>query len=78
MPIHRYGCESCGAEFKVLQARSEAAQAVCPECQITTRRRLLPRIGIVYNGSGFYSTDYRSKASSESSVSCGSSDSTEK
>jgi len=62
MPFYRYVCTSCETEFKVLQGRDEESKAACPDCGRESRERLLPRIGIVYNGSGFYRTEYRAQA----------------
>ncbi|MBC7220239.1 zinc ribbon domain-containing protein [Candidatus Bipolaricaulota bacterium] len=59
MPIHRYRCTRCGMEFRELRQPNERALARCPGCGTTEVMRLLPRFGVVYKGSGFYTTDYR-------------------
>jgi len=61
MPFYRYECTECGESFKVLQQNGDREPAVCPACGSKRARRLLPRIGVVYKGSGYYSTDYRGK-----------------
>ena len=61
MPFYRYSCRSCNTEFKILQGRDEASRAACPGCGRESRERLLPRVGIVYNGSGFYKTEYQAQ-----------------
>jgi putative FmdB family regulatory protein len=63
MPIYRYECCQCGATFKLLQRNGDRPEIVCPECGATDAQRLLPRVGVVYRGSGYYSTDYRGKGS---------------
>ncbi len=62
MPLYRYSCKSCSTDFKALQGRDEASRAACPDCGRESRERLLPRIGVVYNGNGFYKTEYRAQA----------------
>jgi len=61
MPFYRYECSRCGEIFKVLHQNGDRASAVCPACGSAQTRRLLPRIGVVYKGSGYYSTDYRGR-----------------
>ncbi len=61
MPFYRYECMECKGTFKVLQQNGDRDPAVCPACGSKRTRRLLPRIGVVYKGSGYYSTDYRRK-----------------
>ncbi len=58
MPFFRYRCRSCGAEFKVLQ-RGNDKMATCLECDSRSLDRLLPRVGVIYKGNGYHSTDYR-------------------
>jgi len=62
MPFYRYKCVECGESFKVLHQNGDRPPAVCPVCGSKRTRRLLPRIGVIYKGSGYYSTDYRRKA----------------
>jgi putative FmdB family regulatory protein len=61
MPIYRYQCLKCDTTFKVLQRNGNESQVVCPNCGATKAERLLPRVGVIYKGSGYYSTDYRGK-----------------
>ncbi|MDP6445361.1 MAG: zinc ribbon domain-containing protein [Pirellulaceae bacterium] len=61
MPTYEYECNACGHNFEVFQSFSEAVKRKCPECG---KRKLERLIGggaaIVFKGSGFYQTDYRS------------------
>jgi len=59
MPFYRYECTECKNEFRILRRTSEKGSAVCPHCGGSKTRRLLPRIGVIYKGKGYYSTDYR-------------------
>ena len=61
MPFYRYECRGCGETFRVLQRGGTSKEACCPGCGGRDTERLLPRIGVIYKGSGYYSTDYRSK-----------------
>lgn len=66
MPIYRYECGECGCVFKVLQHNGNGSLTVCPQCGGRKAKRLLPRIGVIYKGSGYYTTDYRSKTKASS------------
>ncbi len=66
MPIYRYKCKRCGAEFRELVARRDGQLVRCPACSSTEVTRLLSRFGVVYKGSGFYTTEYRRKSSGDS------------
>ncbi|QAA76428.1 MAG: hypothetical protein BIP78_0662 [Candidatus Bipolaricaulis sibiricus] len=73
MPIHRYRCSRCGTEFRELRQVQDRTLVRCPGCGAAEVTRLLPRFGVVYKGSGFYTTDYR-RARSESGSSGASGD----
>ena len=73
MPIYGYKCDQCGHQLEVLQSLSAEPLRVCPECGGPLRKLLYPA-GIVFKGSGFYSTDYK-RSSSGSPASKGSGDS---
>ena len=70
MPIYGYRCKQCGHELEVLQSISDPPLKTCPECMGPLQKQLYPA-GIIFKGSGFYSTDYKggSKSSSSSSSS---------
>jgi len=59
MPIYTYRCENCGVQFDRQQHFEDPVLKKCPECKHTLRKVFLP-VGIVFKGSGFYSTDHRS------------------
>jgi putative FmdB family regulatory protein len=58
MPIYGYRCRSCGNEFEVLQKMSDAPLKTCPKCS-GQLAKMVYAAGVVYKGSGYYSTDYK-------------------
>ena len=62
MPIYTYRCENCGVQFERRQHFSDEPLKICPECQTETLRKVYLPVGIVFKGSGFYSTDNRSSS----------------
>jgi putative FmdB family regulatory protein len=82
MPTYDYQCDACEHKFEVFQSISEDHLTKCPECKKKKLRRLFGTgAAIMFKGSGFYQTDYRSdsykkgaeadKKASESSSSSG-------
>ena len=64
MPVYTYQCESCGVRFERLQGFNDPALTYCPECNKKALRKVYTPVGIVFKGSGFYSTDHRSASGS--------------
>ena len=63
MPTYDYVCEACKHEFELFQSIKEEAKRKCPECGKNKLRRLIgPGAALVFKGSGFYKTDYRSES----------------
>ncbi|MEQ8766140.1 MAG: zinc ribbon domain-containing protein [Planctomycetota bacterium] len=63
MPTYDYVCKACGHEFEQFQSMSEGALRKCPECGKLQLKRLIGAGGgLIFKGSGFYITDYRSKS----------------
>jgi putative FmdB family regulatory protein len=63
MPTYEYKCDSCGHQFEEFQSMSEKALEKCPECKKKKLRRLFGTgAAILFKGSGFYETDYRSES----------------
>ncbi|MFC1781216.1 FmdB family zinc ribbon protein [Planctomycetota bacterium] len=61
MPTYEYLCENCRAEFERFQTITAKPLRVCPECGEKQLKRLIGTGGgIIFKGSGFYQTDYRS------------------
>jgi putative FmdB family regulatory protein len=60
MPTYEYECPKCGV-FDVFQNMTDERLKTCPTCRSRRIKRLLGRgAGIIFKGSGFYQTDYRS------------------
>jgi len=63
MPTYEYQCDSCGHRFEKFQSIKAAPIRKCPECGKNSVKRLLGTgAGIIFKGSGFYTTDYRSES----------------
>ncbi len=60
MPIYEYECEKCG-RFDHWQSITSSPLAECPKCGARVRRLISGNVGIIFKGSGFHCTDYRSK-----------------
>lgn len=61
MPTYEYECEACGHEFETFQSITGKPVRRCPKCRRLKVRRLIGKgAGIIFKGSGFYQTDYRS------------------
>ncbi len=60
MPLYTYRCTNCGIQFDIRQKFADDPLTVCPECEEETLRKVYTPVGIVFKGSGFYSTDNRS------------------
>ncbi|HEX2981629.1 MAG TPA: zinc ribbon domain-containing protein, partial [Anaerolineaceae bacterium] len=58
--------ESCGVQFDRFQKFSDQPLTRCPECGKKSLRKVYSPVGIVFKGSGFYSTDNRSPSGSGS------------
>ena len=78
MPTYEYRCDACGHEMEAFQSIKARPLRKCPECEKSSLERLISGGGaVIFKGSGFYETDYRSdsykqdanKAKSESSKS---------
>ncbi|MDR1492443.1 MAG: zinc ribbon domain-containing protein [Planctomycetaceae bacterium] len=63
MPTYDYHCDACGHEFEEFQYIKEEPLRKCPKCNKLKLRRLIGSgAAIVFKGSGFYQTDYRSES----------------
>ena len=64
MPNYDYECEKCGKRFEVFQSMNDAKLTDCPQpgCDGKVKRLLGTGGGIIFKGSGFYQTDYRSQS----------------
>ena len=63
MPTYEYACDACGHRFEKFQSITAPAARKCPECGKMKLRRLIGSgAGIIFRGSGFYQTDYRTSS----------------
>ena len=63
MPTYDYECDACGHEFELFQGINDPVQRKCPKCNKLKLRRLFGTgAAVVFKGSGFYETDYRSES----------------
>ena len=61
MPTYDYEGDACGHQWELFQRIVEDAVKKCPECKKKKARRLFGTgAAIMFKGSGFYETDYRS------------------
>ena len=73
MPTYEYSCEKCGHEFEIFQPISATSLKICPKelCSKKkwgrgrVKKKISAGAGLLFKGSGFYITDYRSKNYSE-------------
>ena len=65
MPIYDYECGECGHRFELRQGFGSDTVQVCPQCQSSAHRKF-HSVPVIYKGSGFYTTDYARKGSSDS------------
>jgi putative FmdB family regulatory protein len=62
MPTYDYKCDACGRQFERFQSITASPLRKCPTCGKLKLRRLIgPGAGLIFKGSGFYITDYRSE-----------------
>ena len=60
MPTYDYECTKCGHRFEAFQSMSDKPLTKCPECGGKVKRLIGAGAGLIFKGSGFYITDYRS------------------
>ena len=62
MPTYEYACDACKKKFEMFQPITSKPVKKCPRCGKSSVRRLISAgAGILFKGSGFYQTDYRTK-----------------
>ena len=62
MPTYEYECRSCKHRFEEFQSITEEPIKKCPKCGKAVRRLFGGGLGIIFKGSGFYTTDYKRSA----------------
>ncbi|MBI3410501.1 MAG: zinc ribbon domain-containing protein [Planctomycetes bacterium] len=63
MPTYDYQCDACNHTFEEFQSMMDKPLKKCPKCKKSKLRRLIGTgAAIIFKGSGFYQTDYRSES----------------
>ncbi len=57
MPTYEYECTKCGHTFEAFQSMSDKPISRCPKCKSSVKRLIHGGLGVIFKGSGFYSTD---------------------
>jgi len=69
MPTYDYVCDACEHKFEQFQSMKEDVLTKCPKCKKKKLRRLFGAgAAVVFKGSGFYQTDYRSESYKKSAA----------
>lgn len=69
MPTYEYVCDACDHKFELFQSIKADPITKCPECKKKKLRRLFGTgVAVVFKGSGFYQTDYRSESYKKSAA----------
>ncbi len=66
MPTYDYKCLECDIQFEKFQGITAPPLEECPECSGKVKRLIGAGAGLIFKGSGFYITDYRSEGYKES------------
>lgn len=63
MPTYDYVCSKCDSEFEAFQSMKDAPLTTCTRCgkKGGVRRKIGGGAGLIFKGTGFYITDYKSK-----------------
>ena len=66
MPTYDYSCSGCGHRFERFESLNDDGPKACPRCGRKKARRMLGTgAGLIFKGSGFYTTDYKRASSGE-------------
>ena len=69
MPTYESRCNKCSHQFELFQSMKDSPKRKCPECGKNALERLIGvGAGIIFKGSGFYETDYRSDSYKKSAA----------
>lgn len=71
MSTYEYKCDNCSYQFEKVQRMSEQALSNCPLCNGPVKRLVSGGAGIIFKGSGFHSTDYKTDNLMKNKTRCG-------
>ncbi len=77
MPTYEYECKKCG-HFELFQSIKDEKLKRCPTCKGAVKRLMGSGSGIIFKGTGFYQTDYRSSSYKSDAGAASTSSSTDK
>jgi len=67
MPTYDYSCAACGHRFERFESINDDATKACPKCGKKKAKRMLGTgAGLIFKGSGFYTTDYKKTSGGDS------------
>lgn len=66
MPTYEYKCNGCDYQFEAFQSISEAPLSTCPKCGNSVERLISGGAGVIFKGTGYYTTDSKKKDSPKS------------
>lgn len=67
MPTYDYCCAACGHRFERFESINDDAPKACPKCgKKKAKRQLGTGAGLIFKGSGFYTTDYKKSSGGDS------------
>ena len=70
MPTYEYHCGGCHKTIDIFQPMTAQPEKVCPECGSSDFKRVVSGgVGVIFQGSGFYCTDYKGKNASSPNAS---------
>jgi putative FmdB family regulatory protein len=69
MPTYEYQCQKCGNTFELLQKMSDKPVSECPKCKGKVKKLISGGTGLIFKGTGFYSTDYKKSSAASSTKS---------
>ncbi len=58
MPTYDYRCTDCAHVFEIFHGINESPECLCEKCQHIAEKQVGAGSGIIFKGSGFYTTDY--------------------
>ena len=65
MPTYDYECTKCGNTFEVFHKVDDPSKKACPKCKAKAKRLIGGGCGLIFKGSGFYSTDYKKNSNKQ-------------
>ena len=69
MPTYDYRCKACNHRWEMFQSITSDPEKKCPACKKAKAERVIgPGAGILFKGTGFYQTDYRSDSYKKSAA----------